>query len=262
MLRKIVGVFLCAGLNLAIVAGTFAAEPVAATNEPMKVEMFAAIAAGQIDVELIGKSSKEANVLIKNKLDRPVAIRLPEAFAGVPVLAQVNNNNNNFGGGGGGSNQGVGGGFGGGQGGGVGGQQGGGGGFFNVPAEKQLKVEVAVVCLDHGKRDPNPRVKYAIQPIESYTTKPGVRELCVMLGRGQVSQRIAQAAAWHLNNDMSWSELAAKVIRRVTGAREAYFQPEEIAYAIKAAEASIAKAKESPKKTVSPGENQTAASKK
>ena len=218
----------------------------------VQLELFEAVAAGQIKAELIGKSSKEANLLIKNNLDRPVAIRLPEAFAGVPVLAQIGNNNNNNNNNN--ANQGVGGGFGGGGGG--GGQQG--GGFFNVPAEKQLKVEVAVVCLDHGKRDPNPRVKYTIQPIENYTSKPGVRELCAMLGRGEIDQRTAQAAAWHLNNDLTWQELASKVIKHLTGASEPYFYPAELERAHKAASAAVALAQENQKKIVSPGEQASA----
>ena len=41
-----------------------------------------------------------------------------------------------------------------------------------------------------------------IKPIESLTTKTGVRELCAMLATGQISQRAAQAAAWNLNNNI------------------------------------------------------------
>ncbi len=49
-----------------------------------------------------------------------------------------------------------------------------------------------------------------------------------MLGNGLINQRAAQAAAWHLENNMSWEELANKQIRHLNGIREPYFSPQEI----------------------------------
>src|SRR5512135_1833292 len=57
------------------------------------VEMFQAVKDGQIAVKFIPKSSLQANVLIENKTDKPLSVKLPDAFVGAPVLAQ-------FGGGG------------------------------------------------------------------------------------------------------------------------------------------------------------------
>ena len=54
------------------------------------VEMFAAIQQGDIAVKLIPKDSTQCRVLIENKTDKPLNVKLPEAFAGVPVLAAVN----------------------------------------------------------------------------------------------------------------------------------------------------------------------------
>ena len=102
----------------------------------------------------------------------------------------------------------------------------GGGADVQRPAEKRSgKLKVPTVCLDHGKREPRPAVPYQIKPLESYTTKPGVRELCQMLGNGQIDRRAAQAAAWHLNNDMTWQQLAAKRIRHANGTKPALLQP-------------------------------------
>src|SRR3979411_3081604 len=56
------------------------------------VEMFAAMKAGDIEVKLIPKDDSEAQVKIKNNTDRPLTVRLPDAFAGVPVLAQARGN--------------------------------------------------------------------------------------------------------------------------------------------------------------------------
>jgi hypothetical protein len=82
-------------------------------------------------------------------------------------------------------------------------------------------------------------MKYEIRPLESVTVKPGVREVCRLLGTGQLNQRVAQAAIWHLNNDMSWQELAAKQIKPLVGDPYPYFQPNEIAAAMSLADHAV-----------------------
>ena len=200
----------------------------------MTVELFSAMEQGQIEVKLIPKDSTESRLLVKNKTDKLLRIQLPEAFAGVAVLAQFGGGGQGGGGfgggggglGGGGGGQSTGGGFGGG-GGGLGGG-GGGGGMFNVRPEKVGQLKVTTVCLEHGKPEPRPAMKYEIKPIEQHTDRTEVHELCRMLGQGMIPQRVAQAAAWHLANDMSWQELAAKQIRFANGLRRPYFSPREI----------------------------------
>ena len=234
----------CGALALGVaVAAADATESSAGEREAQKIEMFSAIESGDIEVSLIAKDSTTANVIITNKSKKPLSIELPAAFAGVPVLAQFDDAGGGFGGGGnngggfGGGNQGLGGGFGGGGfgggGGGFGGGGFGGGGFFNVAPEKTRKIKVATVCLEHGKDDPNPRIQYQIKPIETLTDKPEVIELCKMLGSGKLPQNIAQAAAWHLANGLSWQELATKEkVRHLNGSVEMYFNPQELRLAV------------------------------
>ena len=101
---------------------------------------------------------------------------------------------------------------------------GGGGGFFNVAPEKVAKVKLVTVCLDHGKKDPNPRVPYKLIPIESYAKSTEVAEVVKMLVRGEIDQHSAQAATWHLQNGLSWEKLAAKVgAKHIGGSTEPYF---------------------------------------
>jgi hypothetical protein len=209
------------------------------------VEMFAAIGQGDIAVTLIPKDSTQCRVLIENKTSKPLNVKLPEAFAGVPVLAQNiggagHSNRSTSGNRSGNQNQSMGGGMGGMGMGGMGmGGMGGGMGMFNVPPEKVGQLKVATVCLEHGKREPHEQVPYEIKPLVSFTDKPGVRELCAMLGSGQINQRAAQAAAWHLNNGMSWQELAAKQLRHANGTRQPYFSPQEIQAGMKIAAAAV-----------------------
>jgi hypothetical protein len=235
----------------------------AAEDKAVEVELFAAMEAGDVEVKLIPKDAKQGNVLITNKTDKPLKIQLPEAFAGVPALAQFGGGG--FGGGGmggmggggmggmgmggmgGGGNQGLGGGMGGmgGMGGGgMGGMGGGGfggggfgGGFFNLAPEKTGKIKVTTVCLEHGKNDPNPRIPYKIVPLDKFNNDPKVYEVCAMLGRGEIDQASAQAAAWHFTDEMSFQELVAKIgVKHLNGSTEPFFAPQNVLRAVQIAQ--------------------------
>jgi hypothetical protein len=209
------------------------------------VEIFSGIENGKIEVQLIPKDSTRCRLLVKNKTDRPLNVLLPPALAGVPVLAQWGNQNNvnqnNLP-----QNLGIG------VGQGINGpmnpgpmnpgpmnigaphkpkQNGVGpillpGPVFNIPPEKVGRWKLASVCLDHGKPTPRPQMQYQIKPIEQCAARPAVTELCAMLGRGEVNQRVAQLAAWHLNNNMGWTELAGLRHRSTFGDRPAYSRTE------------------------------------
>jgi len=212
------------------------------------VEFFAAKKAGLIDVMFIPRSSKSANIMMKNRTKRKLSVRMPEAFAGVPILGQMGGMGMGGGGmgmggggmgmgGGGGGQQGMGGGGGGmgmgggGMGGGGMGMGGGGmGGFQNIEPGRVRKVKVTTVCLEHGKKDPNPRIKYDIVPIENFTRNAQVIELCRMLGSGKLDQMSAQAAAWHLTDKLSWQQLVQKIgATHLNGTSERYFHPNQVA---------------------------------
>jgi hypothetical protein len=215
--------------------------------------VFDAAKRGDIDLSFIAKNDHAARIIIKNNTGRELLVQIPDAFVGVP-LAQ-------FGGGGGGQG-GGGGGFGGGGGGGGqqtqgggggglgGGGQGGGGGAFSIPPEKVEKIDVPMLCLDHGKRDPSSSKPYKMAPADQHVERPEVIELMVAFGRGELKHSAAQAAVWHLNNDVSWEELAAKqtgTARSLT--REPYFSREDLqmglAYATEARRLAEEKAEES-----------------
>ena len=225
-----------------------------------RVELFAAMEAKQVDVKLIPKNAEQATVVIHNRTDKPLSIQLPEAFAGLPVLAQnqnaggANPNRNVGGGGNNNANQGMGGGMGMGMG--MGGM--GMGGFFNVGPDRVGKIKVQTVCLEHGKEDPNPRVPYELRPITSFTQKAELIEMCKMLGRGEIDQVSAQAAAWHLSDGLTWDQLAQKVkIRHLNGQTEMYFSPSQLQQAMQAVRTATERTRDETPETVpttSPGE--------
>jgi hypothetical protein len=223
------------------------------------VEFFEAVEAGQINAKFIALNDHEAKLIVTNNTTQPLNLKLPEAFAGVPVAAQF--------GGGGGGNRGGGGGrtggssrsgssgggqqqsVGGGGGGGIGGGGGGGGGFFSVPPEKTEKIDMAVVCLDHGLRDPSSSTAYKMVPADTVVDRPAVVELLKAFGRGELKHGAAQAAAWHLNNDLSWQQLAAKLQgTKRSFKRPPYFSADEIragmTYATEAERLAVANADE------------------
>ena len=235
--------------------------------EPKTVEMFKAMEDGILTVDYIGKDAKEANLIFKNKGDEPLNVVLPATFGALPVLAQgmMGGGMGGMGmggmggggmggmggmGGGGmggmGGGQGMGGGMGGMGGGGMGGMGGGGmggmggggmggmGGMMRVEADTPRKMTVATVCLNHGKADPNPRMKYKVVRLAEVNDSPVIEEFCKALGTGKVSQNTAQAAAWHVANGLTWNELVRKprVISEYTGI-EMYFSPFEVQAAMR-----------------------------
>lgn len=206
-------------------------KPSAETGEPESVELFQAVKDGKAEMTFIAKNDHAGRVILTNKTKQPLTLQLPEAFAGVPVLAQFGGGGARGGGGGGrggstsgGGQQTSGGGFGGG-----GGGAGGGGGFFSVPAEQTRKIDVAMLCLDHGLRDPSSSKPYQMVPADEHLDNPAVIELLKAFGRGELKHDAAQAAAWHLNSGLSWDELAAKLSgTRRSFSRKPYFSAEAI----------------------------------
>ncbi|QGJ70292.1 Hypothetical protein PBC10988_19870 [Planctomycetales bacterium 10988] len=196
-------------------------------------ELFAAMEADELEAKFIPKDVKEARLILTNKTPRPMSVQLPDAFAGVPVLAQFDDDFG--GGGGGGGSQSGGGGF---------DDGGGGGGFFSLPPEKTMDIKVGMVCLEHGKKDPRPAVPYEIKPIETFTQDENLIELLRMYATGRISYSIAQATAWHFSDGMSWQELAAKTIKRLNGFHEPYFNPQEIRLAMQLAHVAKQRAEE------------------
>ncbi len=209
--------------------------PITATKLDATAEQigfFAGLEKGTLAAVLIPKNEKQGQVLIENKSDKPLTVQLPEAIVGVQVLKQFGGGGvgglgggglggqGGLGGAGGGQSQSLGGGFGGGGlgGGGFGGGGlGGGGGFFSIPPEQVVKVPCHTVCLAHGKPTPNPRMRYRLVKVDEYTEDGRLQELLKLIANNRINQQVAQAATWHLTDNMSWQELARKQVRHLGG---------------------------------------------
>jgi hypothetical protein len=232
---------------------------IAKTQTPVEgfdsVEMFEAMANGEISVVIKTKDERDANLLVTNNSKRPLAIKMPSAFSAVPIMRQgvgggLAGGGGGFGGGMGGGmggmgggmggmggmgGQGIGGGMGGGMGGGgmggMGGGMGGmgGGGVFNIPPGKSGRLSLKTVCLEEGKPNPRARMNYVIQPLNKLNTDPRIEEICRMIANDEIAQPVAQAAAWNITDGISWQELLVKNrIERMDGSFVRYFHPNHV----------------------------------
>jgi hypothetical protein len=231
---------------------------IAKTRSPVEgfesVEMFKAMADGEIAVVIKTKDERDANLVVTNKSKRPLAIKMPSAFSAVPIMRQgvgglagggmgggmggmgggMGGMGGGMGMGGMGGGQGIGGGFGGGMGGGMGGMGGGmggmgGGGVFNIPPGKSGRLSVKTICLEEGKPNPRSRMNYVIQPLDKLNSDPRIEEICRMIATDEIAQPIAQAAAWNITDGISWQELLVKNrIERMDGSFVRYFHPYHI----------------------------------
>lgn len=233
MFRSLACYALCATFCLAntLFAGDQSTEPADA------VEFFNAMDAGDLGVRVIPRDAKRVNIQLENKTDRPLNIKLPESIGVVPVLAQPGNFFNNQGGNLLGGNQ-----FGANQfGGNQGGAQGLGapmanqnnnnmfpGAIFSVPPGRIIKKRLPALCLEFGKPEPMPRMAYRVTRLEELNDNDNVRQLIVRYGDGQISNKIAQIAAWHLANDLSWEQLVGLTHKRANGTTVPRFTSAEI----------------------------------
>ena len=79
----------------------------------------------------------------------------------------------------------------------------------------------------------------------SFVSRPEVIELLKMFGRGELDFASAQAATWHLNNGLSWQELASKPNGRknILGIEGSYFDIAHIHNGMKIANIAQSRAK-------------------
>ncbi len=207
-------------------------------------DLFEAEERQQVSIQYIPNNSKSAQIIVTNRTRSPQTLRLPAAFAGVPVLAQRGGGMGGGGMGGGGQGGFAGAGIGGGQsmgggGGGLGGQGmngmggggmgQGGGGAFSIPPERSRVFRVPTVCLEYGKTEPSSRMPYKLVRAESFSSDPKLAVVLESLGRGELSQKVAQAAVWHMANGLTWEKLAAEKIDHAGGIPdEPYFSQAEL----------------------------------
>lgn len=222
------------------------------------VDFFSAVEKGQISAQLIPRDAWQCRLMLSNKTGKPLNVRLPEVFAGVPVSvaaqflpngnnANVNRNPpgsrnapqalgvtppmNNFNGNNRNPLMNL-------------GNRGNQAPLFNLAPEVTGQLKLVSVCLEHGKPTPRANKPYEIRPIEAVASTAEVQEVVRMLGQGEVSLHAAQAAVWHLNNGMTWEKLEAERTSKLGIGGVPMFSTRELADAKKAAEQAAKRCKQ------------------
>jgi len=206
------------------------------------VDLFEAIEKGSVEASVIPRDAHAATVFLTNRTDAPISVKFPKAVAAVQILKQLppGGGLTRVAGNAGGPNNGQPGGAAQPLGGGPAGQgngnpigflnQGNNGimngnnnnvgngfpnlrnnGIFSIAPEKTVQVPLKTVCLAHGLPQPRPRMRYELVKLEDYSRDQVLHETLKAFVGGAVDIETAQAAAWHLTDNMSWGELKSKL---------------------------------------------------
>lgn len=206
-----------------------------------KVELFAGVAAKQFGVAIVPTNEKIGNVLIENKTDEMLTVQLPNSIVGQQIPNRVNRNAQQA--------QPVGGGF-------LGGPLR--DGVFSIPPKRIVQVQYRSVCLAHGWPTPHAKLAYRIMPVTDFTKNKTLQVLIHLIGTEKIHQKVAQAAAWHLTNNMAWAKLARETMP-VGGFPVPYFTRNQLlaAQQLVAIADKQAKAKPAPKSGSEPATKKT-----
>lgn len=241
---------LIALLAVALTAGnTGAIRQLSLDPEAPVVDLFQGEQDGKLGLRMVAQNPKSGLVFVTNRSPESLTVAVPKAVIGVHILPQFGQlqgpgNQNGFGQANGlGNNQAGGGGLGQNTGGTLspmGGNQGfpglqnganglnpAGNGFFSIPPGKTVQLQLNSVCLSYGRPDPTPAMKYKLVRLEDQVSDPALQEL--LAGINERTDRDAvQAAAWHLANGLSWSQIAQLSEQRLPGVVTRMFSPADV----------------------------------
>lgn len=211
-----------AGLSTCLLfAGSAIAEPeepspaAAAVTETVRV--LDARQAGDIDLEVRGQGQDQVRLAIKNKSEKRLNVVLPAGLVAASSTGQR--------GGGGFQSMGLGaptnrrGGFGE-----FKANPAAGPGFQSIPAVptsaaqnavtvpvgETIQLSLPAVCLNFGLPTPTGRDRFELMDVNEYTSEPLARKTLRSLATLGTSQGVAQAAVWHVFNDVSFDAMLAR----------------------------------------------------
>ena len=227
-------------------AGEDQAAP--AASEGLEVELFAALKSGQLQVVTVPHSYSVMTMRVRNNTRQALKVLLPKSFAAIPTArwqtqqalqrqgrvpslsdGYVIDPN---------GSQGLAGSLAGPW---VYGAPSGAPGGVNQPAGdpnaplwwtlaagQQMQIQVPCFCLEFGKPDPNRRIPYQMVELQDLNNRPAIQELLDRFSKGDLDQRIAQLAAWHIANGVSWQTLAQIKLPRSNGRGGGSVSPQEL----------------------------------
>lgn len=192
--------------------------------------LLGAIERGIVEAKVIARDERHVRVFLKNPGTQPINVSIPDVLAARPILAQAVNNFFNPQGPGGNSNSGS---SQSGQSQAVAGPsqfsgQNNNNGIFAIPPESVREVKIKSVCLEHGKPEPNSRLKYELVEASKVGVGPELETLLAGYGRDELDAEAVQAATWHLANGKSWQDLANMSRMAAINARSSIFTQRQL----------------------------------
>lgn len=241
---------LIALLAVSLTAGnTGAIRQLSLDPEAPVVDLFQGEHDGQLGLRMVAQNPKSGLVFVTNRSPESLTVAVPKAVIGVHILPQFGQlqglgNQNGFGQANGlGNNQAGGGGLGQNTGGtlspmgsnqgfpglqnGVNGLNPAGNGFFSIPPGKTVQLQLNSVCLSYGRPDPTPAMKYKLVRLEDQVSDATLQELLAGIN-DRTDRDAVQAAAWHLANGLTWSQIAQLSEQRLPGVVTRMFSPAEV----------------------------------
>ena len=77
-----------------------------------------------------------------------------------------------------------------------------------VPVGETVDLTIPGVCLNYGLPSPTPRNTFRLVDVNEYSSNPRVRRALRSLATYGTSHGVAQAAMWHVCNDLSFELMA------------------------------------------------------
>jgi hypothetical protein len=185
-------------------------NPASKANPVRTGDILSLVAEGKVSLQLTAHGAYRLGMRIKNLTDEPIAIDFPpglvaDAFAQNQILQQLQSSSSSAGGAqpGNGSSPGS-----------RSGSSSGSQGMAmlqtsqnKADAGQVLQLTFRTACMNFGVPEPKPTSRLFLKRVEDYTPNPELQIAVKQIAEQKVETPIAQAAIWHLSNNLSWETL-------------------------------------------------------
>ena len=93
---------------------------------------------------------------------------------------------------------------------------------FTIPAGRSVQIALHSACAEHGKRTPISRMTYRLKPLAEQTANETLQKVIQSYDPKTTDPLAFQAVVWHLANGLSWEALAQKTVKK-GGQKVLYF---------------------------------------
>jgi hypothetical protein len=184
-------------------------NPASKANPVRTGDILSFVAEGKVSLQLTAHGAYRLGMRIKNLTDEPIEIDFPpglvaDAFAQNQILQQLQSSSSSAGGAQPGSGMPPP----------TPGSSSGSQGMAmlqtsqnKADAGQVLQLTFRTACMNFGVPEPKPTSRLFLKRVEDYTPNPELQIALKQIAKQRVETPIAQAAIWHLSNNLSWETL-------------------------------------------------------